>query len=114
MIGLLFRALKSGCRVEQRRSEHVERLLPCVAEHLIVAWRASTDCRVGRSCPDIGCEATFEPEGWKSAYAVARRQPPPGEPPRSEEMARLVAQLGSYVNRPERKAPPGVQTIWLQ
>jgi len=31
MIELLFRTLKSGCRVEKRRFEHVDRLLPCAA-----------------------------------------------------------------------------------
>ena len=29
MIELLLRTLKSGCRVEERRFEHVDRLLPC-------------------------------------------------------------------------------------
>jgi hypothetical protein len=113
MIELLFRTLKSGCRVEQRRFEHVDRLLPCVAVYVIVAWRTLMVCRMGRSCPDISCEAIFEPEEWKSAYAVVRRQPPPSQPPRLEEMVRLVAQLGGYVNHPERKDPPGVQTVWL-
>jgi hypothetical protein len=113
MIELLFRTLKSGCRVEQRRFEHVDRLLPCVAVYLVVAWRTLMVCRMGRSCPDISCEAIFEPEEWKSAYTVVRRQQPPSQPPRLEEMIRLVAQLGGYVNRPERQDPPGVQTIWL-
>jgi hypothetical protein len=28
-------------------------------------------------------------------------------------MVRLVAQLGGYVNRPNRSDPPGPQTLWL-
>ncbi len=113
MVEVFFRTLKSGCRVEARRFEHVDRLLPCVAVYLIVAWRTLMVCRMGRSCPDISCEAIFEPEEWKSVYMAVRRQPPPSQPPRLEEMVRLVAQLGGYVNRPQRKEPPGVQTIWL-
>jgi hypothetical protein len=113
MIELVFRTLKSGCRVEHRRFEHIDRLLPCVAVYLIIAWRTLMICRMGRSCPDISCEAIFEPEEWKSVFMTVRRQPPPSQPPCLEEMVRLVAQLGGYVNRPQREDPPGVQTVWL-
>ena len=113
MIEVLFRTLKSGCRVEARRFEHVDRLLPCVAIYLIVAWRTLMVCRMGRSCPDIDCEAIFEPEEWKAVYVAIHQRKPPKEPPRLEEMVRLVGQLGGWVNRPNRKDPPGVQTIWL-
>ena len=113
MIEVLFRTLKSGCRVEARRFEHVDRLLPCVAIYLIVAWRTLMVCRMGRSCPDIDCEAIFEPEEWKAVYVAIHQRKPPEEPPRLEEMVRLVGQLGGWVNRPNRKDPPGVQTIWL-
>lgn len=113
MIELLFRTLKSGCRVEKRRFEHVDRLLPCVALYLIVAWRTLLVCRMGRSCPDISCEAIFEPAEWQSVYVTVQKKPIPTEPPSLETMVRLIAQLGGYVNRANRKDPPGVQTIWL-
>lgn len=109
----MFRTLKSGCRVEARRFEHLDRLLPCLAIYLIVAWRTLMVCRMGRSCPDIDCEAIFEPEEWKAVYVAIHQRKPPKEPPRLEEMVRLVGQLGGWVNRPNRKDPPGVQTIWL-
>ena len=63
-IEILFRTLKSGCRIEQRRFEHIDRLLPCLGLYLIVAWRTKYVCRMGRSCPDIDCEAIFEPSEW--------------------------------------------------
>jgi hypothetical protein len=113
MIELLFRTLKSGCRVERRRFEHVDRLRPCVAMYLIIAWRTLMVCRMGRSCPAISCEAIFEPGEWKSVFVAVRRQRPPSQPPGLEEMVRLVAQLGGYVDRPKRTDPPGVQTVWL-
>jgi hypothetical protein len=31
-------------------------------------------CRMGRSCPDVDCEAIFEPEEWKAVYMVVKRQ----------------------------------------
>jgi len=112
MIEVFFRTLKSGCRVEQRRFEKLDRLLPCLAVYLIVAWRTLYVCRLGRSCPDISCEAVFEAAEWKSVYRVVRGRRPPSTPPRLSEMVRMVAQLGGYVNR-KRAAEPGPQTVWL-
>jgi hypothetical protein len=112
MVEVFFRTLKSGCRVERRRFEYLDRLLPCLAVYLIVAWRTLFVCRLGRGCPDIDCTAVFEPSEWKAVWHVVRRQEPPHEPPRLGEMVRLVAQLGGYVNRPSAE-PPGPQTVWL-
>jgi hypothetical protein len=112
MVEVLFRVLKSGCRVEERRFEELDRLLPCLAVYLIVAWRTLYVCRLGRSCPEISCEAVFEPAEWKSVYQVVKRRPPPKQAPKLQEMVRLVAQLGGYVNR-KRTDEPGPQTVWL-
>ncbi len=112
MVEIFFRVLKSGCRVESRRFERVDRLLPCLAVYLIVAWRTLYVCRLGRSCPEISCEAVFEPEEWQSVYQVVKREKPPKRPPKLQEMVRLVAQLGGYVNR-KREDEPGPQTVWL-
>jgi Transposase DNA-binding/Transposase Tn5 dimerisation domain/Transposase DDE domain len=113
MIEVLFRTLKSGCRVEERRLERVERLERCLAVYEIVAWRTLYVCRLGRSCPDLDCEAVFEPSEWQSVWMAVHRQSPPQKPPRLAEMVRLIAQLGGYVNRPNREDPPGPQTVWL-
>jgi hypothetical protein len=112
MVEVLFRTLKSGCRVETRRFEHVDRLLPCLGVYLLVAWRTLYVCRLGRSCPDLDCQAVFEPAEWKAVYQVVHRARPPSQPPRLAEMVRMVAQLGGYVNKP-RRDPPGPQTVWL-
>jgi hypothetical protein len=112
MIEVFFRVLKSGCRVEERRFEQLDRLLKCLAVYLIVAWRTLYVCRLGRSCPDVSCEAVFEPAEWKAAWKVVRRENPPRQPPPLGVMVRLVAQLGGYVNR-KRSDPPGPQTIWI-
>jgi hypothetical protein len=113
LIEVFFRVLKSGCRVEERRFETLERLLPCVAVYLIAAWRTLMLCRLGRSCPELSCEAVFEPSEWKAVWQVTHPGALPPEPPRLETMLKLIAQLGGYVNRPGRKDPPGPQTIWL-
>ncbi len=113
LIEVQFRVLKSGCRVEQRLFEHIDRLLPCLAVYLIVAWRTLMVCRLGRSHPDLDCEAVFEPSEWKSVWMAVRRKAFPQTPPRLMEIVKLVAQLGGYVNRPNRKDLPGPQSLWL-
>ncbi len=112
MIEIFFRVLKSGCRVEERLFEYMDRLLTCLAVYIIVAWRTLYVCRLGRSCPEIDCEAVFEPAEWKSVWKVVHREDPPLQPPSLGVFVRLVAQLGGYVNR-KRADPPGPQTIWI-
>ena len=112
MIELFFRVLKSGCRVEERLFEYMDRLLTCLAVYMIVAWRTLYVCRLGRSCPETSCEAVFEPAEWKSVWKVVRREDPPAEPPSLGVFVRMVAQLGGYVNR-KRPDPPGPQTVWI-
>lgn len=112
MIEIFFRVLKSGCRVEERLFEYMDRLLTCLAVYVIVAWRTLYVCRLGRSCPEIDCEAVFEPAEWKSVWKVVRREDPPRQPPSLGVFIRLVAQLGGYVDR-KRAAPPGPQTLWI-
>jgi len=112
MIEVFFRTLKSGCRVERRRFEQLDRLLPCLAVYLIVTWRTLYVCRLGRSHPDISCEVIFDPAEWKSVCRVVGGKAPPSTPPTLSEMVRMVAQLGGYVNR-KRPDPPGPQTVWL-
>jgi hypothetical protein len=78
---VLFRILKSGCRVEERRFEHIDRMLPCFAVYLIVAWRTLMVCRLARSAPDLDCEAIFDPaDGSPSGWLFDERNRP-GEPP---------------------------------
>ena len=112
MIEVFFRVLKSGCRVEERRFEHIDRLLSCLAVYLIVAWRTLYVCRLGRGCPDVSCETVFEPAEWKSVWTVVHQTTPPGTPPPLGEIVQLVAQLGGYVKR-RRSDPPGPQTTWI-
>jgi len=110
-IEILFRTLKSGCRIERRRFEHVDRLLPCLGVYLIVAWRTLFVCRMGRSCPDLECEAIFEPSEWKAVWMAVKRTKLPTQVPRLSEMVHLIASLGGYIER--RKSEPGTQTLWI-
>jgi len=110
-IEILFRTLKQGCRIEQRRLEDVERVLPCLGLYLIVAWRTLFVCRMGRECPDVDCEAIFEPSEWKAVWTAVHQKKPPKKIPTLAKMVHLIASLGGYVDRP--KTDPGTQTLWI-
>ena len=110
-IEILFKTLKSGCRIEQRRFEHVDRISRCLALYLIVAWRTLWVCRMGRELPEADCELLFEPSEWKAVWTAVHRKNPPRKKPRLGEMVHLIAQLGGYVKRPNSE--PGPQTIWI-
>jgi hypothetical protein len=111
MIEILFRVLKSGCRVEERRFERLDRLQACLAVYLIIAWRTLYVCRLSRACPQIDCQVIFEPEEWKAVWKIVRHTDPPDKPPPLGEFTSMVAQLGGYVSR--KNSPPGPQTIWI-
>jgi hypothetical protein len=110
-IEILFRTLKSGCRIERRRFEHVDRVLPGLALYLIVAWRTVFVCRMGRNGPEVDCDAIFEPAEWKAVWVATHHQQPPVQTPRLSAMVHLIARLGGYVER--NNSEPGAQTVWI-
>jgi len=110
-IEIYFRTLKSGCRIEDRQFETLERILNCLAVYSIIAWKIMYLTRLGRECPELSCELIFEPSEWRSVYMTLRHEDPPSTPPSLNEMIRMIASLGGYVIR--RSTQPGPQTLWF-
>ena len=96
-IEVYFKTLKSGCRIEERRFESLDRELNCIALDMIIAWRTLLLCRLGRQCPDLDCETVFEPSEWKSVSLVVTKQKPPKKAPKLNDLIRLIASLGGDV-----------------
>ena len=67
-------------------------------------------CYLGRECPDLDCEIVFSPSEWKSVYSIVRGRELPSQPPRLNELIRMIATLGGYIDRP--KTNPATQTLW--
>jgi hypothetical protein len=112
MIELFFKVLKSGCNIESRRFEHIDRFLPALALYLIVAWRSLYVCRVSRAYADKPCTMLYSEAEWKGVWMLVHRKSPPRRAPCLMEMTKLVGQLGGYVIR-KKAGPPGPQTIWI-
>jgi Transposase Tn5 dimerisation domain/Transposase DNA-binding len=110
-IEIFFKTLKSGCRIEKRRLEHLDRVKPCLALYLIVAWRTLLVCHLGRECPDLDCEALFEPSEWKAVWVATQKKKPPKKVPKLREMVHLIASLGGYIK--QKDSEPGPQTMWI-
>jgi hypothetical protein len=109
LIEIFFRTLKSGCRVEERRFETIERFERCLAVYMVVAWRTLYACRLGREYPEMSCEVVFPADEWRPVYWLVHREPPPDRAPTLQAMVRMVARLGGYVDR-VRPDEPGPQT----
>jgi len=110
-IEVYFRTLKSGCRIERRRFENLDRVLNCLALYSVVAWRLMYVCYLGRACPDIDCEVIFQPSEWKSVYTILGLELPSKGCPSLNELVRAIARLGGFMDRP--KNHPGTQTLWV-
>jgi IS4 transposase len=109
-IEILFKTLKSGCRIEERRFEHIERTERALGLYLIAAWRTMFVTWMGRQCPDADCQTIFEPSEWKAVWMATQRTMPPKKRPTLEKIVTLIAQLGGYVLR--KNSEPGTQTVW--
>jgi Transposase Tn5 dimerisation domain/Transposase DNA-binding len=111
-IEVFFRIYKSGCRIEEIQLASEDRLLPCLALYLIVAWRVHWLTMLGRTCPDLACDVVFAEEEWRSVWTIVRREPAPVAAPPLNEMIRLVASLGGHLGR-KHDGPPGAQVLWI-
>ena len=85
MIELFFKVLKSGCKIESRRFEHMDRFLPALALYLIIAWRSLYVCRLSRTLATKPCTHLYTDDEWKSVWQVVKRAPLPKSPPTAME-----------------------------
>jgi len=111
-IELFFKILKSGCKVEELQLETLERLEPALSLYLIIAWRVLYLTMLGRICPELPCDVVFAEEEWHTVYIVTHRQPPPATPPPLNDMVRMVASFGGFLNR-KGDGFPGAETLWI-
>lgn len=110
-IEVYFRTLKSGCKIEQRRFEAIDRVFNALAFFSVIAWRVMYVCHLGRECPEMDCEVMFEPSEWKSVYSILGKPIPRDGCPSLNDVVRAIARLGGFMNRP--KDHPGTQTLWV-
>lgn len=111
LIEILFRILKSGCKVEALQLSTLERLERALSIFLIIAWRILHVVTLGRECPNLPCDVVFDTEEWQAAWIVEKRQKPPEKPPKLGEMLVLIATFGGFLAR-KGDGYPGPKAIW--
>ncbi len=111
-IEIFFHILKNGCQIEKLQLEHVDRLKPAIALYMIIAWRVLYLAMLGRKCPNLSCDAVFDTEEWQAVYIVTKKAHPPQRPPRLNEMVKMIASYGGYLNR-TGDGEPGPKTLWI-
>jgi hypothetical protein len=110
-IELFFNILKNGCKVEALQLSSMSRIELALALYMITAWRIGYLMRLGRTCPEMDCEAVFEREEWQAAWLVARK-PLPDKPPKLDEVIRVIAGFGGFLGR-KGDGAPGAKTLWI-
>lgn len=110
-IEVYHRTLKSGCRIEDRRLESIDRLEACLAIDFVVAWRIYWLTKQGRETPDIPCDKFLDEDEWQVLWAYVKKEPPPAKPPPIGQVVPMIASLGGYLNR-KGDGPPGTTTMW--
>ncbi len=112
MVELFFKTLKSGCRVEKLKYEHVDSYLTAVSMLMVVAWRIEYLKSAAREDPDASCEKYFSMSEWIPVYLVQHKTKKiPSTPPTIAEFMLIVAKLGGYIHR-KGQGPPGSTTVW--
>jgi transposase-like protein/transposase Tn5 family protein len=111
-IEIYFKVLKSGCRVEKLQLETADRIKPCLAMYMIVAWRVLYATMLGRECPELPCTAIFSEAEWKSVWTVQKQEPLPKQVPSLGVFLKLVGELGGHTGQ-RWDGPLGPKRLWI-
>ncbi len=111
-IEIYFKILKSGCNIEKLQLTKENRFDVCLALYMIIAWRILFVTMLGRECPDISCESVFDKIEWQTVFVVLNKKKPPSKPPSLNEMVKMIASLGGFLNR-KSDGDPGPKPMWI-
>jgi hypothetical protein len=106
------RVLKTGCRIESRQLETVERLEVAMTLYAIVAWRILYATMLARLDPNLPCTVLLSKDEWQALYCRAQRvAKPPKKPPALIDAVGWIAQLGGFLAR-KGDGDPGPHVLW--
>ncbi len=106
------RVLKTGCRIESRQLETVERLAVALTLYSIIAWRILYATMLARTDPDLPCTVVLSKEEWQALYCNIKRVPEPtATPPTLAEAVLWIARLGGFLAR-KGDGAPGPHVLW--
>lgn len=106
------RVLKTGCRIESRQLETVERLAVALTLYSIIAWRILYATMLARTDPDLPCTVVLAQDEWQALYCNIQRVPAPAAtPPTLAQAVLWIARLGGFLAR-KGDGAPGPHVLW--
>lgn len=102
------KALKTGCRVEERYYQTSDRLERVTGLHAILALRLLQIREMARQQPDLPAEEVA-PKEWIETLAAIRKKPSPRMT--IQQFVRSLAGLGGHLGR-KSDGQPGWITLW--
>ncbi|MFZ9596083.1 MAG: IS4 family transposase [Bdellovibrionia bacterium] len=106
------KVLKSGCNIEKKRLNHIEKLRPLITLMSIVAFRIYWMTWVARVSPTEDCRVVLSESEWKALYCFRNRTKIlPEKIPDLQEAIRWIAMLGGFLGR-KGDGKPGATTLW--
>ena len=102
------KAVKTGCRYEQRQMETADSLLKVLALILPIAWKLLVMRSMERRCPEAKAEAVVTAKQLACLKAALPRRKR-SERPSVREVLLAIAQLGGHL---KRNGPPGWLTLY--
>lgn len=106
------RVLKTGCRIESRQLETVERLEVAMTLYGIIAWRILYATMLARLDPCLPCTVLLTRDEWQALYCSAQRVAKPVvTPPSLGEAIGWIARLGGFLAR-KGDGDPGPHVLW--
>lgn len=111
-IEVMHKVLKSGCQIERRQLETVERLKRLLMVDLVVAWRVMALCKAGRETPAGLAGDWLSSQEWQALSAYKNQGASSNQPmPDIVQAVRWIAQLGGFLAR-KGDGDPGPIVIW--
>ena len=80
--------------------------------YMAIACRIMYLLKLGRELPDIEGSRIFSEIELKCLYAKVDKKNQRKKNPSLEEVIKLIAKLGGYMNR-KNDGPPGPKTMWI-
>ena len=104
--------LKSGCGVEKRHLDHVDRLIRFLAIANVVAWRLLWQTYLARVEGDLPCTTVLADCEWKALHSFIHKTATiPDSPPSLAQTTLWLARLGGFLARTS-DGSPGVKVLW--
>jgi hypothetical protein len=98
--------------VEKLQLATAERIQPCLAMSMIVAWRVLYATMLGRECPERSCEVIFSEAEGKSVWTVQKQEPLPKLVPSLGTFLKRVGALGGHTGQ-RWDGPLGPKRLWI-